>query len=66
MAWLNALTEFGDLAVLMPLATVMLLWLLFMRSPRGAAWWAIAVVFCTGLTAILKSPSTGVPRRPIW
>jgi PAP2 superfamily len=53
-AWLKALTEFGDFATLMPLAMVMLLWLLLMGSPRRAAWWAIAVVFCAGLTAVLK------------
>jgi len=47
-------TEFGDTAVLAPLAAVMLLWLLFMRRPRGAAWWAIAVVFCAGSTALFK------------
>lgn len=64
MAWLYALTEFGDLAVLMPLATVMLLWLLLMRSPRSAAWWVIAVVFCTGLTAILKVSFYGCPPAP--
>jgi membrane-associated phospholipid phosphatase len=61
MAWLKALTEFGDLAVLMPLATVMLLWLLFMHSPRSAVWWAIAVVFCAGLSAVLKVSFYGCP-----
>jgi membrane-associated phospholipid phosphatase len=64
MAWLKALTEFGDLAVLMPLATVLLLWLLLMRSPRGAVWWAIAVVFCAGLTAVLKVSFYGCPPAP--
>ncbi len=54
MAWLKTLTEFGDLAVLTPLAAIMLLWLLLMRSPGGAAWWVIAVIFCVGLTAVLK------------
>jgi membrane-associated phospholipid phosphatase len=61
MAWLKALTEFGDLAVLMPLAVAILLWLLLIRSPRGAAWWAIAVVFCGGLTAVLKVSFYGCP-----
>ena len=54
MPWLKALTEFGDLGVLMPLATVMLIWLLLIHSPRGMAWWTIAVIFCTGLTAVFK------------
>ena len=58
-AWLIALTGFGDTAVLTPLAAVMLLWLLFMRSPRGAAWWAI-----TGMTALLKVSFYGCPPTP--
>jgi hypothetical protein len=61
MVWLKALTKFGDLTLLAPLATVMLLWLLLARSPRCAAWWAIAVVFCTGLTAVLKVSFYGCP-----
>jgi hypothetical protein len=61
MAWLKALTEFGDLAVLTPLATVMLLWLLLIRSPRVAVWWAISVAFCAGLTAVLKVSFYGCP-----
>ena len=62
--WLNALTEFGDVAVLMPLAAAMLVWLLLMRSPRGAIWWAIAVALCSGLTAILKVSFYGCPPTP--
>src|SRR5260370_14933499 len=49
-----ALTDFGDLAVLLPLAVVMLLWLLAMRSLSEAAWWPAAVALCTGGTALLK------------
>lgn len=64
MTWLKALTEFGDIAVLAPLAAVMLVWLLLMRSPRGAAWWAIAVVFCAGLTAITKVSFYECPPIP--
>jgi membrane-associated phospholipid phosphatase len=64
VAWLKTLSEFGDFAVLTPLATVMLLWLLLMRSPRGAAWWAIAVVCCAGLTAVLKVLFYGCPPTP--
>jgi hypothetical protein len=54
MAWLKAFTEFGDPAVLMPMTMGMLLWLVLTRSARGGAWWAIAVVFCTRLTAVLQ------------
>jgi hypothetical protein len=64
MAWLEALTDLGDIAVLLPLAAVMLLGLLLMRSPGGAAWWAIAVAFCAGLTAILKISFYGCPLTP--
>jgi membrane-associated phospholipid phosphatase len=63
-AGLVALTGFGDTAVLMPLAAVMLLWLLVMRSPRGAVWWAITVAFCVGMTALLKVSFCGCPPTP--
>ncbi len=58
---LSGLTEFGDTAVLMPLAAAMLLWLLAMRSPRDAAWWAIAVALCVGTTVLLKVWFYGCP-----
>jgi xanthine/uracil/vitamin C permease (AzgA family) len=61
-AGLVALTGFGDTAVLMPLAAVMLLWLLVMRSPRGVVWWAITVAFCVGMTALLKVSFYGCPH----
>jgi hypothetical protein len=47
-AWLIALTEFGDIAVLIPLAAVLFLWLVLTHSPRGAAGWVMAVVLCVG------------------
>jgi hypothetical protein len=64
MAWPKVLTEFGDIALLVPLAAVMLLWLLLTHSLRDAAWWAIAVVFCTVLTAVLKVSFYGCPPSP--
>jgi membrane-associated phospholipid phosphatase len=48
------LTDFGDLAVLLPLAAVMLLWLLVQRQQSGLLGWAIAVALCGGVTAVLK------------
>jgi membrane-associated phospholipid phosphatase len=54
MHWLVALTEFGDIAVLIPLAAVMLVWLLVAGSPHAAVWWTIAVIFCVAVTAFLK------------
>jgi len=51
--WLTALTDFGDLAVLMPVAAAMLIWLPFYSS-RAALSWVLALGFCVGLTALLK------------
>jgi len=49
------LTNFGDLAVTLPIAAVVLLWLLRSRASRPlAAVWMLAVVFCGGATAVLK------------
>jgi membrane-associated phospholipid phosphatase len=49
-----ALTGFGDLAVLLPLSTVVLVWLWRARSTREALRWAIAVALCGGGIAVLK------------
>ncbi len=57
---LLALTDFGDAAVLIPLAGAMLVWLLFDKA-RSAAWWAVSVGFCVGLTALLKIFFYGCP-----
>jgi membrane-associated phospholipid phosphatase len=51
---LIALTEFGDLAVLLPLTILVVLWLHFARTKRDALWWAMAAGFCMGGTALLK------------
>jgi membrane-associated phospholipid phosphatase len=59
--WLHTLTELGDSAVLMPIAVAMLAWLLLMRAPRIATWWAVAVAFCIGLTVALKVSFYGCP-----
>lgn len=58
--WLVALTDFGDLTVLLPLAAAMLIWLLF-YFPRAASSWVIALGFCAGLTALLKIVFYGCP-----
>src|SRR5215471_18262782 len=57
--WLVALTDFGDLAVLVPLAVTILVWLLYV--PRGAARWTLALSICVGLTAWLKIVFYGCP-----
>ena len=52
-AWLIALTDFGDSAILLPLAVVILVWLRLGAS--GLAWaWTITVGLCVALTAVSK------------
>jgi membrane-associated phospholipid phosphatase len=55
-----ALTDFGDLAVLLPLAAAMLIWLLLDFS-RAASGWALALGLCIGLTVLLKIVFYGCP-----
>jgi len=50
----SALTDFGDLALMLPLAGVVLLWLVGARARAGAGWWIVAVLLCAGGTALLK------------
>jgi membrane-associated phospholipid phosphatase len=51
--WLIELTDFGDLAVLIPLSAAILIWLLC-NSYRAAPRWILALGLCIGLTALLK------------
>jgi membrane-associated phospholipid phosphatase len=60
-ALLAAVTGFGDAAVLLPLAATILLWLVLGRALRAAAWWAVSVIFCGGVTAALKILFWGCP-----
>jgi membrane-associated phospholipid phosphatase len=53
-ALLTAVTDFGDLAVLLPIAAIILLWLAAMRQFGAALRWSVAAVFCAGGIAILK------------
>jgi membrane-associated phospholipid phosphatase len=48
------LTEFGDLAVLLPLAATILLWLLLSGARQAALWWLAALVLCIGGIGLLK------------
>jgi membrane-associated phospholipid phosphatase len=48
------LTNFGDLAVLLPLAIVLALWLAAMHAARSAAAWVLAVGLCMTITAVTK------------
>ena len=51
---LMAMTNFGDLAVLLPIAAVIFIWLYYLPARREAAWWALAAALCMGGTALLK------------
>lgn len=51
---IRTITDFGDLAVLLPLVGVVTVWLLAIRQPRAALWWLAAVALCMGSTAVLK------------
>lgn len=62
--WLIELTEFGDAAVLLPMAALMLAWLLLIGARRSAAWWLVAVACCAGLTAALKVFFDTCPPTP--
>jgi len=54
MALVKTLTDFGDLAVLLPVMAVMTLWLVAVRQPLALAWWFVALALCMGSTAVLK------------
>jgi membrane-associated phospholipid phosphatase len=51
---MNEVTGFGDSAVLLPLAVLLLFWLPVARSAGAALWWLIAFVLTTGATTLLK------------
>lgn len=54
IAPINIVTDLGDLAVLLPLALVVGLWLVAIRRPQLLMWWLVAVALCMGSTAVLK------------
>jgi membrane-associated phospholipid phosphatase len=62
--FLVRLTEFGDAAVLVPLAATIFVWLVLSRVPRAAGWWAVSVLLCGGVTAVLKVLFWGCPPYP--
>jgi PAP2 superfamily len=60
------ITNFGDLAVLLPIAVTVLTWLLWSPdSRRSGAAWAVAVVFCGGSIALLKVYFSACPTGTI-
>lgn len=48
------ITNFGDLAILLPLVAIFALWLLAVQRPSALLWWLLAVSVCIGGTGILK------------
>jgi membrane-associated phospholipid phosphatase len=61
---LNAVTDFGDLALMLPLAAVVLLWLIGVRAKSSALWWIAALMLCGGGTALLKIYFFACPPTP--
>lgn len=61
---MNALTDFGDAAVLLPLSIVILLWMLIHHGCRISASWVIAVSLCVGATTLLKIYLYACPPQP--
>lgn len=51
---IKTITDFGDLAVLLPLVAVVTAWLVTIRQPRILLWWLVAVALCMSSTAALK------------
>ena len=51
---IRTITDFGNLAVLLPLVAVVTVWLAAIRQLRALLWWLIAVALCMGSTATLK------------
>jgi hypothetical protein len=54
MILIQVLTDFGDLAVLLPLAAVVTLWSLAVRQPIAVFGWLVALGLCISGTAVLK------------
>lgn len=48
------LTDFGDTAVLLPMAAAILMWLFAMRGAYGAAWWIAALLLVMGGVGFMK------------
>jgi membrane-associated phospholipid phosphatase len=51
---IEAFTDCGDLAVLLPIACVLTLWAALLRKPVVFKWWLAALALCIGGTGILK------------
>jgi membrane-associated phospholipid phosphatase len=54
LSLLKAITDLGDLAVLLPISAAILIWLLCFPSRLAAVQWVLAAGVCIGGTAALK------------
>jgi membrane-associated phospholipid phosphatase len=53
-ALIEAITDCGDLAILLPVAGVLTVWAALIGKTGILKWWLVAVAICIGGTAILK------------
>jgi membrane-associated phospholipid phosphatase len=51
---IQAITDCGDLAILLPVACVLTLWAALIRKHAIFVWWLVALALCIGGTGILK------------
>jgi membrane-associated phospholipid phosphatase len=51
---IQAITDCGDLAILLPVACVLTVWAALIRDKTVFTWWLIALALCVGGTGILK------------
>jgi len=51
---IEAITDCGDLAILLPVACVLTLWAALIRKQAIFKWWLVALALCIGGTGILK------------
>jgi membrane-associated phospholipid phosphatase len=51
---IQAITDCGDLAILLPVVCVLTFWAALIRKRTVFAWWLIALALCIGGTSILK------------
>lgn len=51
---IQAITDCGDLAILLPVAGVLTVWAALIRSRTIFIWWLVALALCVGGTGLLK------------
>lgn len=63
MAIIKFVTHFGDLAVVLPLAMVAMLWFAYIGAKRLIFYWALSLAACMLITIILKMHFISCPSR---